>query len=74
MNGKHFLDTNIFVYSFDGSARHKRGKSRELIATGLRTHQGIISTQVLQEFLNVATRKFVIPSNGGRLVRPTNDI
>ena len=61
MNGKFFLDTNILVYSFDRSARRKQAKAQELIESALRTHQGIVSTQVVQEFLNVATTKFTTP-------------
>ena len=61
MNGKFFPDTNILMYSFDHRARRKRAKSQELIEAALQRHQGIISTQVLQEFLNVATTKFSRP-------------
>ncbi len=61
MNGKYFLDTNILVYSFDHRARQKQTKSQELIEAALQEHLGIISTQVLQEFLNVATTKFSRP-------------
>jgi predicted nucleic acid-binding protein len=58
MNGKYFLDTNIFVYSFDKSSPQKKQKAAELIKNTLATNRGIISYQVIQEFLNVATRKF----------------
>jgi len=61
MNGKFFLDTNIFVYTFDTTAPTKQQIARELVSTALSTQQGIISYQVVQEFLNVATRKFSTP-------------
>ena len=61
MNGKYFIDTNIFIYSFDRDQPAKQKKSMELIQEGLGTGIGIISTQVIQEFLNVATRKFTVP-------------
>jgi predicted nucleic acid-binding protein len=61
MNGKYFIDTNIFIYSFDRDQPVKQKKSMELIQDGLGTGIGIISTQVIQEFLNVATRKFTVP-------------
>jgi predicted nucleic acid-binding protein len=61
MSGKFFLDTNIFVYSFDHDHSEKRKRSLELIAEALETGYGMISTQVVQEFLNVATRKFAVP-------------
>ena len=61
MSAKFFLDTNIFVYSFDSSEPQKQKKSQALIETALESHTGIISWQVVQEFLNVATRKFAVP-------------
>jgi predicted nucleic acid-binding protein len=59
--GLFFLDTNIFVYSFDHQAPEKRQTARLLIQTALSTQRGIISTQVVQEFLNVALRRFARP-------------
>lgn len=61
LRGKFFLDTNIFVYSFDNDAPQKQQSARQLIKTALSSQQGIISSQVVQEFLNVAQRKFVKP-------------
>ena len=61
MTGKYFIDTNVFIYSFDIEQPAKQKRSLELIQVGLGTGFGIISTQVIQEFLNVATRKFAIP-------------
>jgi predicted nucleic acid-binding protein len=52
-----FLDTNILVYSFMPDNRAKRDKARGLVAQALERHDGVISFQVVQEFLNVATRK-----------------
>lgn len=61
MKGRYFLDTNIFVYSFDENAKDKQQKARELIKTSLKTGNGHISFQVIQEFFNVATTKFEVP-------------
>ena len=61
MSDRYFIDTNIFVYSFDNSAPAKKTRAIELIQQALSTDSGIISTQVIQEFLNVATRKFAVP-------------
>jgi len=61
MTGKYFIDTNVFIYSFDIEQPAKQKRSLELIQVGLGTGFGIISTQVIQEFLNVSTRKFAIP-------------
>src|SRR5438105_271731 len=51
MNDKPFLDTNIVVYAF--SANDPRSEKAEaLLAAG-----GVISVQVLNEFVNVSCRK-----------------
>jgi predicted nucleic acid-binding protein len=61
MSAKYFLDTNIFIYSFDRREPAKQARSAALIQEALRGAAGIISTQVVQEFLNVATTKFAVP-------------
>ena len=66
--GLFFLDTNIFVYSFDITSPGKQQVAQELIRQALETRRGVISTQVIQEFLSVALRKFARPmsSSEGR--------
>jgi predicted nucleic acid-binding protein len=54
---RSFLDTNILVYSFIDGDKAKRTAARLLVRTALEKHDAIISYQVVQEFLNVATRK-----------------
>lgn len=61
MNDRYFLDTNIIVYSFDKSIPFKHKKARELIADSLSTGRGIISFQVVEEFLNLALKQFKVP-------------
>jgi len=61
MNAKYFIDTTIIVYCFDDRMPDKKTRSLSLIADALQTGNGIISWQVIQEFLNVATRKFKVP-------------
>jgi len=58
MRDKYFLDTNIIIYSFDHQDEGKREISRALIADGLEKRNTSISYQVVQEFINVSTRKF----------------
>lgn len=58
MNDKFFLDTNIFVYMFDASAAQKAEKARRLIKQAVSTRKGVVSQQVVQEFFNLAFRKF----------------
>jgi predicted nucleic acid-binding protein len=52
-----FLDTNVLLYSVTPGEPAKQDVSRTLIALALETHQFVISFQVVQEFLNVVTRK-----------------
>jgi predicted nucleic acid-binding protein len=63
MSAKYFIDTNVFVYSFDDRHPEKKERSLQVIQDALDTGMGIISTQVIQEFMNVATQKFVVPMN-----------
>ena len=48
MSDRFFLDTNIFVYSFDQSATAKARKAAQLIRKALTTQKGVISYQVVQ--------------------------
>jgi predicted nucleic acid-binding protein len=52
-----FFDTNILVYLIAGEAQ-KTERAEELLAEG-----GVVSVQVLDEFVAVATRKFGAPWN-----------
>jgi predicted nucleic acid-binding protein len=61
MSDRFFLDTNIFVYSFDQSAAVKARRAAELIQEALTTQKGVISYQVVQEFFNVALKRFAQP-------------
>jgi predicted nucleic acid-binding protein len=47
--------------SFDASQPAKKDLALSLIANALQDESGIISWQVVQEFLNVASRKFRTP-------------
>ena len=61
MSGKYFIDTNVLVYSFDSSVLRKQRRALDLIEKALQLHQGVVSWQVVQEFINVALRKFKKP-------------
>jgi len=62
MRGKAFLDTNILVYTFDADAPAKRDTARRLVANALaEPGSAVLSWQVVQEFLDVATAKFAVP-------------
>ena len=55
--GKVFFDSNILVYSVDESNPKKREIAGELLAKAANAKTGVISTQSLQEFFNVAVKK-----------------
>ena len=61
MTGRYFLDTNIFVYSFDAGNPVKLKRATGLIRDAVVTRKGIVSYQVVQEFFNVALRRFGHP-------------
>jgi len=61
MSARFFLDTNVFVYTFDNSAPAKAKKAAHLIRRAVETGEGIVSYQVVQEFFNVALRRFSQP-------------
>jgi predicted nucleic acid-binding protein len=65
MSDRFFLDTNIFVYSFDKNAPKKAGRAVNLIRRAIEAREGIVSYQVVQEFFNLALRRFAEPMSGG---------
>jgi predicted nucleic acid-binding protein len=73
-DARFFLDTNAFVYTFDASAPAKRETAVRLIERALAEGSGVISTQVVQEFLNVATRKFRVPLSHADCVRYLDEV
>ena len=58
--GRVFLDTNILVYADDLAAGEKRRKAQEILHQTISDGVAVLSTQVLQEFFVVATRKLCV--------------
>lgn len=58
---RSFIDTNVLVYADSADAGDKQTRASALIAQYLRDGAGVISTQVLQEFVNAAIRKLGLP-------------
>ncbi len=56
MKDRFFIDTNIFVYTFDEKDITKNKDARKLIELALKNYKGVISYQVIQEFVNVVSR------------------
>jgi predicted nucleic acid-binding protein len=57
MAGRSFLDTNVLVYTDDDDSPAKRRRALDLFAECRRSRQGVVSTQVLQEYFVTSTRK-----------------
>lgn len=58
-----FLDTNVLAYCFDDQDAAKREVASVYVRQALVSQRGMISCQVVQEFLNLAFRKFARPFN-----------
>ena len=61
MSDRFFLDTNVFVYALTTSNSSKQVTASRLVKEAIESGKGIISFQVVQEFFNVALRRFAPP-------------
>lgn len=61
MSARIFLDTNVLVYAFDDRDRGKQERSWHLLGQAGMEERSILSTQVLQEFYVIVTRKLERP-------------
>ncbi len=58
---RSFIDTNVLVCADAADAKDKRQRAAELIVEHLRSGAGVVSTQVLHEFVSAAVRKLALP-------------
>jgi predicted nucleic acid-binding protein len=58
MSDKYFLDTNVFVYSLAPLDPRKAVIAEKLVTQGVTSGLGVISYQIVQEFMNVSLRQF----------------
>ncbi len=56
-----FLDSNVMLYLLDEREHRKFAVAEKLVNKALRTGNAVISFQVVQETLNVATKKLEVP-------------
>lgn len=61
LDGSYFIDTNVLIHTFDSTAPDKQRLAQDIVTHALRTQRGAISSQVVQEFLNAALKKFTVP-------------
>ena len=56
-----FFDANVFVYQLEGRDARKAAIAQDLIRRGIESGNACISFQVVQECLDTALRKALVP-------------
>lgn len=74
MTGRTFLDSNVLVYSVDESPAEKAKHDRATEILSAHPDSLVVSTQVLQEFYVVTTRKLKPPLSTERASRAVRGI
>jgi predicted nucleic acid-binding protein len=59
---RSFIDTNVLVYAEASDAPVKQQAALVLLKRLFESSKGVLSTQVLQEYCNVAIKKLKLPS------------
>ncbi|HUK74134.1 MAG TPA: PIN domain-containing protein [Candidatus Bathyarchaeia archaeon] len=67
MSDRYFVDTNILVYAHERSAGPKHVRAQQLMEELWSTGQGVLSTQVLQEFCVSVRRNATHPMRADEL-------
>jgi predicted nucleic acid-binding protein len=67
MSDRVFVDTNIFVYADDRSARTKRVRARRVLSELIRAKRVVVSTQVMQEYFAAAIKKLGLSPERARI-------
>lgn len=70
---KVFLDTNVLVYALDRDDLEKQNACRSILRQLQDTNRAVISTQVMQEFFVVATRKLGVEPLKAKSILQTLD-
>lgn len=61
MANRSFIDTNVLIYAEASDAPMKQRAALSLLKRLYDESQGVLSTQVLQEYCNVALKKLKLP-------------
>jgi predicted nucleic acid-binding protein len=69
-----FVDTNVLVYAYDQTAGTKRQSARDLMERLWDNGEGVLSTQVLQEFYVAVTSKIPKPMSFRRAREIVTDL
>jgi predicted nucleic acid-binding protein len=62
MAGRSFIDTNVLVYAEASDEPLKQQAALALIKRLYENNEGVLSTQILQEYCNVALKKLRLPT------------
>jgi predicted nucleic acid-binding protein len=62
VSGRSFIDTNILIYAEASDEPVKRQAAMALLKQLYEGTHGVLSTQVLQEYCNVALKKLKLPA------------
>ena len=66
MTVRTFIDTNILIYADDLDAGVKNRVAQQVLRGLITSRSAVVSTQVLQEYFVVATRKLGVPAKIAR--------
>lgn len=69
-----FVDTNVFVYLFDGADPTKQQRAREVVSELMRAGTLVLSSQVLSELYVTVTRKLACPLEPALALRVLGDL
>jgi len=69
MTGRCFVDSNLLVYAYDRGSGVKHERARDLVKDLWQAGNGVLSTQVLQEFYVNIRRKAKSPLLPGEAAR-----
>jgi predicted nucleic acid-binding protein len=61
-----FIDTNVIVYADDADAGAKQRIAQKVLRRHIVASSAVVSTQILQEFFVIATRKLGVPAEHAR--------
>ena len=63
MNHRSFIDTNVLIYAEARDHPQQQKAALALLRHLYETNTGVLSTQVLQEYCNVALKKLKLPAD-----------
>ena len=69
-----FVDTNVLVYAHNRRDERRHSVARNLLTRLTEDGTGAVSIQVLQEWVNVVTRRVPVPSTLNEAARVIQDL